>query len=396
MLPLQGNHAHRRVRPQPQRQRQQEPSGGFEKFRDEGNEEDTIAVGLQEAGYRTALFGKYLNHYPDKGDPTHVPPGWDEWYAKIGSHEYYDYELNENGEEVAYGNEEDDYLTDVLAGKATGFVRRATAEDRPFFAYVAPIAPHSPSAPAERHKGAFAGDQAPRPPAFGEEDVSDKPSSIQEIGSFTDKDNTQIDEHYRQRLEARLAVDEMVGSLVEEIEAAGELDNTYIVFTSDNGYHLGQHRMKRGKKTPYEEAAHVPLFVRGPGIQAGSTVEDLVLNTDLAPTFAELGGAELGETDGRSLAPLLRGENPADWRSSVLLEAYLDGKNAREGSDGKDGSRMDQTAFRAIRTATHKYIEHGNGEKELYDLVNDPYELDDLYESADPALIEDLRMRLEA
>src|SRR5215216_993899 len=129
------------------------PVGGFEKFRDEGREEGTIAARLQENGYRTALFGKYLNHYPERDDPTYVSPGWDEWYAKLGPHEYYDYRLNENGEVVSYGSEEEDYLTDVLSGHATDFVRRA-AEDDPFFAYVAPIAPHNPATPAERHKGA--------------------------------------------------------------------------------------------------------------------------------------------------------------------------------------------------------------------------------------------------
>jgi len=109
-----------------------QPDGGFEKFRDEGLEEGTIAARLQEEGCRTALIGKYLNGY-GQDDQTHVPPGWDEWYAKLGRYEYYDYDLNENGEVVSYGSEEEDYLTDVLSGHATGFVRRATAEDQPFF-----------------------------------------------------------------------------------------------------------------------------------------------------------------------------------------------------------------------------------------------------------------------
>ncbi|MEJ7873178.1 MAG: sulfatase/phosphatase domain-containing protein, partial [Rubrobacteraceae bacterium] len=162
--------------------------------------------------------------------------------------------------------------------------------------------------------------------------------------------------------------------------------------------------------TPYEEAARVPLLVRGPGVSAGSTVEDMVLNTDMAPTFAELGGLkERFEADGRSLAPLLRGEEPpSSWRSAILLEAFLDGKSAQgeskeaggdERGAGKNedaGSRMDQTAFVTVRTKTHKYVEHENGEKELYDLANDPYELENVYETTDPALVEDLKARLEA
>ncbi|CAA9436857.1 MAG: Choline-sulfatase [uncultured Rubrobacteraceae bacterium] len=373
------------------------PVGGFEKFREEGNEEGSIAARLQEEGYRTALIGKYLNGY-GQGDQTYVPPGWDEWYAKLGRYEYYDYDLNENGEVVSYGSEEEDYLTDVLSEKATDFVRRAAADDAPFFAYVAPTAPHSPATPAERHKGTLSDEAAPRSPSYNEEDVSDKPSWIRDLTPITEEESSQIDDRYRERLEATLAVDEMVGSLVDELEAAGELDNTYIVFTSDNGYHLGTHRLKHGKKTPYEEAAHVPLFVRGPGVPAGSTVENLVLNTDLAATFAQIGGVKGFETDGRSLAPLMRGEEPPAWRSAVLLEAFLDGKSAGNGGDGEgdQGSRTDQTAFQAVRTETHKYVEYENGEKELYDLANDPYELENVYETADPALVEDLKARLEA
>jgi arylsulfatase A-like enzyme len=373
------------------------PVGGFEKFGEEGNEEGSIAARLQENGYRTALIGKYLNGY-GQGDQTYVPPGWDEWYAKLGRYEYYDYDLNENGEVVSYGSENEDYLTDVLAGKATDFVRRAAADDVPFFAYVAPTAPHSPATPAERHEGTLSDEAAPRTPSYNEEDVSDKPSWIKDLAAISEKEGSQADERYRERLEATLAVDDMVGSLVDELEAAGELDNTYVVFTSDNGYHLGTHRLKRGKKTPYEETARVPLFVRGPGVPAESTVDNLVLNTDLASTFADLGGLEGFEADGRSLAPLLRGEEPPSWRSAVLLEAFLDGKSAGGGGDGEgdEGSRMDQTAFQAVRTETHKYVEHENGEKELYDLANDPYELENVYETAGPSLIEDLKARLEA
>ncbi|HEX2097956.1 MAG TPA: sulfatase [Rubrobacteraceae bacterium] len=387
------------------------PAGGFQKFLSEGHEESTIAARLQEEGYRTALIGKYLNGY-GTDDPSYVPLGWDEWYAKPGRFEYYDYKLNENGELVSYGSEEGDYLTDVLSGHANDFVRRAASEGLPFFAYVAPTAPHSPAIPAERHEGVFSDTEAPRTPSFGEEDVSDKPAWVQDLEPVSEREASRIDERYRERLESMLAVDEMVASLVVELEAVGELDNTYVFFTSDNGFHLGTHRLRHGKKTPYEEAAHVPLFVRGPGVPAGTKVEDLVLDTDLAPTFAELGGLEGFEADGRSLLPLVRGEKPP-WRSAVLFEAFLDGRSAREGEDeqaedeevagqegvGKnrgEGNRTDRTAFEAIRTGTHKYVEHGNGEKELYDLEADPYEMDNAYENAGYSLIENLKARLDA
>ena len=356
------------------------PHGGFEKFRDEGGEADTIATRLREEGYRTGYLGKYLNEY-GRDDPTYIPPGWDEWYGKLNETKLYDYGINENGEEVSYGSEPEDYYTDVLSGQANDFVRHAAPEEEPFFALVAPTAPHGPATPAERHEGEFAGEEAPKPPSFNEEDVSDKPSWRQEDELLSEEEIDGIDTYHQKRLESLLAVDEMVGSLVEELEAAGELDNTYIVFTSDNGWFAGEHRFESGKDRAYEESAHVPLLVRGPGVPAALTVEELTLNTDFAATFAELAGVESGETDGRSLAPLMRGEDTPSWRSAVLLEGFV----------GK-GDRV----FGAVRTGTHKYVEYGNGEEELYDLEADPYELESLHESADPDLIEDLKTKLEA
>ncbi|HKZ26946.1 MAG TPA: sulfatase [Rubrobacteraceae bacterium] len=355
------------------------PDGGFEKFRDEGLEEDTIAARLQEGGYRTAFFGKYLNGY-GVDDPGYVPPGWEEWYGKLKEQKLYDYDLNENGEVVSYGSEEEDFFTDVLSDKATDFVGQAAPEDRPFFAYVNPTAPHEPAIPAERHRGAFAEEKAPRSPSFDEEDVSDKPSWIRDGERFSEEEVSQTDELYRRRLESMLAVDEMVASLVEELEAVGELDNTYIFFTSDNGFLQGEHRLNNTKDRPYEESARIPLFVRGPGIAPGTEVEELALNTDFAPTFAGLAGVEF-PADGRSLLLLLRGEEPSARRSAVLLEGFV-GRGPR--------------VYAAVRTEGYKYVEYGNGEEELYDLSADPYELENIYDSVDPTLIEDLETRLEA
>ena len=386
------------------------PDGGFEKFRDEGLEEDTIAARLQEGGYRTAFFGKYLNGY-GVDDPGYVPPGWEEWYGKLKEQKLYDYDLNENGEEVSYGSEEEDFFTDVLSEKATNFVERAAPADQPFFAYVAPTAPHGPATSAEHHEGAFADEEAPRPLSFNEEDVSDKPPPIRDAKPISEQEASNIDDYHRQRLESMLAVDEMVGALVKELEAAGELENTYIFFTSDNGWFSGEHRIHSGKDRAYEESAHVPLFVRGPGIAPGTEVEELALNTDFAPTFAELAGISF-PADGRSLAPLLYGEEPLSWRSTILLEKLPteeggeDAGKAKGKAKGKSKSKTGagsvpksgvggSPSFWAVRTATHKYVEYDNGERELYDLQNDPYELENLYESADPSLIEDLEARLE-
>ena len=389
------------------------PSGGFQRFVDEGHEENSIAVGLQEQGYQTGFFGKYLNQYPGD-DPTHVPPGWDEWYGKLDGQKLYDYGINENGEEVSYGSETGAFYTDVLSEQATDFVGRAAPEDQPFFAYVAPTAPHGPATPAERHEGAFAEEEVPRPPSYDEEDVSDKPSPIAAADRISEEETSNVDDYYRQRLESMLAVDEMVGSLVDELEAAGELENTYIFFTSDNGWFGGEHRIRSGKNRPYEESARVPLFVRGPGVAAGATTEKLTLNTDFAPTFAELAGISF-LADGRSLTPLLHGDEPSSlWRSSVLLEKLpqevsseeqkgkgkAKGKSKAKDKTGAGGvpkaGAGGQLAFEAVRTETHKYVEYDNGDVELYDLEADPYELESIHESAEPALIEDLKAKLEA
>ena len=360
------------------------PNGGFEKFHDEGLEEDTITTLLQEEGYRTALFGKYLNEY-GKENPTYVPPGWDEWHVKLGKQKAYNYRPNENGEVVSYGRKAGDYYTDVLSGQATEYVRSAAPDERPFFLHLTPTAPHMPATPAERHEDAFTDEEGPRPPSFDEEDVSDKPSSVENAGRVSDEEASEIDEHYRKRLASMLAVDEMVATLVEELEAAGELDDTF--FTSDNGFLQGEHRVVQGKSRPYEESTRVPLFVRGPGIAAGSEIKEMVLNTDLAPTFVELAGLkEFPAADGRSLAPLLRGGNPPSWRKAVLLEA--------EGfSEEEAGSRA---AYEAIRTGTRKYVEYANGERKFYDLTNDPYEPESLHESAEPFLVGDLKAKLDA
>jgi arylsulfatase A-like enzyme len=198
-----------------------------------------------------------------------------------------------------------------------------------------------------------------------------------------------------------LAVDDMVASLVQELAASGKLDNTFIFFTSDNGFEQGEHRIPRGKNRPYEESAHVPLFVRDPGVPVNAKTQKLAINTDVAPTFADLAGLSF-PADGRSLKPLLDSEEDVSWRSAILLEQLPvegssdDGANNEE--DGKAKSKAGgggrQGAFEAIRTDDYKYVEYNNGEKELYDLKVDPYELDSLHESADSSLIEDLKTRL--
>jgi arylsulfatase A-like enzyme len=353
------------------------PDGGFERFDQLGLEDRTLATALHDAGYRTALFGKYLNGYPNGESLTHVPPGWDEWASPVKGSPYaaYRYTLNENGKLVVHGSKAEDYMTDVLSAKAVDFVRRSNP-NQPFFLYLATYAPHRPSTPAKRHAGLFPGLQAPRTPSFNEPDVRDKPARIRALKRLDASRVAAIDALYRKQMQSLQAVDEAVAALVQALRDAGRLDDTFIVFTSDNGFHMGQHRLEPGKYTPYETDVHVPLLVRGPGVPRGLTVEALTLSVDFAPTFAELAGAKLPvQPDGRSLVPLLEGKPPASWRQAVLLEQFAVPPAPPKGSDLQEpDDASSYPAHRGIRTASYKYVEYGTGEKEVYDLKKDPDE----------------------
>jgi arylsulfatase A-like enzyme len=358
------------------------PEGGFLTFRRLGLERSTIATWLQAAGYRTAFYGKYLNGYAETDAP---PPGWDEWHA-ANNDGYFNvnYKLNENGSIVAYGGTPEDYLTDVIARKAADHIRRFAAEGRPFFLYVATFAPHSPYNPAPRHKGLFKDAELPLPPSFNEEDVSDKPGFIQELPRLNEDQIAEITTHHRERLECLQAVDELVGTLVATLRDTGELERTYIVYASDNGFHLGQHRMLEGKDTAYEEDIRVPFAVRGPGVPRDLRVSAMALNIDLAPTFAAWAGTEPPEfVDGRSLLPLL-GDSPAKWRRSFLIQ--------RLGLESDE--RLEPANALAIRTERYTYVAYNNGEREMYDLETDPDQLQSIEPTADEALIDALATRL--
>jgi arylsulfatase A-like enzyme len=367
------------------------PAGGFETFLRMGHEASTLATWLQGAGYRTMLLGKYLNGYPLSGSRTHRPPGWSEFVSPVDGEPYtgFNYRMNENGRLVSYGQRSQDYLTDVLARKAEDLLRRSGGT--PFFLYLTPYAPHHPATPAPRHDRLFAGAQVPRTPSFNEADVSDKPAPRSPLAG-TEIDD--IDSLYRSRLRSMQAVDETIARVVRVLEDSGRLGDTYIFFTSDNGFHMGQHRLRPQKATPYEEDVRVPLIVRGPGVPAGETLSGyLAGNVDLAPTLAELAEVETPHfVDGRSLAPLLRGDRPAPetWRQAFLLEQYSD-----EGLIAPS-PRSAQPVFVGIRTLRYKYVEYWTGVREIYDLASDPYELSNFRGSASPDLIAELSSLLRS
>jgi len=384
------------------------PQGGAKKFHALGRQHSTIATWLQSGGYRTVLIGKYLNDYQG----TYVPPGWDGWYAVSGN--YMSSDLNENGRIVSYDPGRY-HLDDVLADKAAGYIRDPSGNapsflvpDRPFFMWLGTKAPHQPAEPPPRYEDALPNVSLPRPPSFDEEDVSDKPAWIRDNPPLGPEQIADAEDLYRKRLQSMLAVDDMIGKLVNALKESGELDNTYIFFTSDNGFHLGAHRLSIGKWTAYEEDIRVPLIVRGPGVPEGRKLEHLVLNNDLAPTFADLGGAEVPDfVDGRSLAPLLTGDPPPpeDWRQAFLVESIAESAeipssvvgeapprlltgDTQPSEDWRRASPLQRSsikdvgrpALKALRTEDHLYVEYATGESELYDLEKDPYELHNVYE----------------
>src|SRR5215211_7825540 len=344
--------------------------GGWHAYRSNGNEQDNVATRLDAAGYRTGLFGKYLNGY---SNTTVIPPGWDRWFATFHPPwEYFDYDVNDEGTIRHFGTRASDYQTDVLKRETRTFIGASVRQGKPFFAYVAPLAPHGPfiSAPRDRHT--YDGLKAPRPPSFNEQDVSDKPPWIRQLPVLSDAEEARIDDKQEKQAETLQALDDLVAEVVGKLRDKGVMDNTYVFFTSDNGIYRGEHRIPGDKGRPYEEDVRVPLLVRGPGIAAGYHAQKLVLNTDYLPTFTDLAGAqEPPYVDGRTLRPVLKG-NVTTWRNAILLEAH----------------RMDSgttPSYFGVRTSGKKYLEYAGGKKELYHLGRDPYELNNRYPATTPS-----------
>jgi N-acetylglucosamine-6-sulfatase len=375
------------------------PNGGFEKAFSLNLEASTLATVLHGAGYRTVLLGKYLNGYPNTATPMYIPPGWDEWYSPIAGDPYgeFKYTLNENGTAVMYGSTPADYLTDVIYGKATDFIRRATAANpaQPFFIYFATYAPHAPYTPAPRHANLFPNVTAPHYPSFNEADVSGKPAYISSKPLLTAMEINGIDADFRNRLRALQAVDEAIAGLVTTLTSTGRLANTYIFFTADNGYHMGEHRLLPGKYTPYETDIHVPLVVRGPGVPIGAVRDQYAGNLDLAETYADLAGVQpMVFSDGRSLKGLLQNPPTTVWRQGFLLEEFgtgeFDPPDARVGltepPDKQDlATVVPIPSYFGFQAPGYKYVEYETGEKELY-TASDPYELTNVASKVNPSI----------
>jgi arylsulfatase A-like enzyme len=411
------------------------PEGGYTGFSIRNADTHNIATWLQAAGYRTIHVGKFLNGYGDEpfDNGTTVPPGWDAWHTVLKAdtdHYFYGYTLNNNGaisppygesgswETREYGIRDDigcplapsnglpcNYQTDVFDSMASQELA-GTPPNRPFYLQVDYTAPHGdfrrPAGPEPppRYYDWFRGAPTPhkRSEGLNEGNVTDKPRFIQEAAPLSPSELHTYRVYWQKQLEALRGVDDGVKAIVDTLGGLHRLRNTYIIFTSDNGFFFGEHRLAGGKFLAYEPSTHLPLLIRGPGIRPGSSTGELAANTDIAPTIAELAGVKPDmSVDGRSLVPFLHDPSLRTDRP-ILFESFVETSDVEENGGGAPvtpttsaagGPSAGQSSARAsiiapprdyegIRLGPYKYIAWPTGEKELYDITKDPNELNNL------------------
>jgi N-acetylglucosamine-6-sulfatase len=415
------------------------PEGGYTGFSVRNAMHHNIAVWLHQAGYRTIHVGKFLNGYGDEpfDNGRTVPPGWDAWHTVLNAdtnHYYYGYTMNDNGridgpfgdsgswETREYGVRDDPgcpfapangqpcyYETDHLTMNAVEELQ-ATPPEQPLYLQLDYTAPHGdfrhPAGPepAPRHYGWFEGAPLPHDSAEGlnEADVKDKPRFIREAPLLTPGELHTYRVYYDKQLEALRSVDDGVKMIVQTLAQTSRLHNTYILFTSDNGFFFGEHRLAGGKFLAYEPSTHLPFLIRGPGIKPGSSSGELVANIDIAPTILELAGVKTDTSiDGRSMVPFLHDPSLRTNRP-ILFESFVETNDVEENGGGPPVSSTSTAAggsgggptvnarpsrgagasiaappkdYAGIRLGPWKYIEWPDGEKELYDIETDPNEL---------------------
>jgi N-acetylglucosamine-6-sulfatase len=347
------------------------PDGGYGTFHARNDEADTDAVALQKAGYATGMMGKYLNGYQPADGPE---PGWNEWDVAGNGYPEFDYDLNVNGTIAHHGHDDADYMPDVLGQRGSDFITAQSAAHRPFFLEVATFAPHAPYTSAPRHAQDFPGLQAPRDPSFNQPDAPTAPAWLRDRTPLRPKQVNRLDDNYRKRAQASASIDDMLAGLEQTLDRTGQTANTEIVFSSDNGYHMGQHELAAGKQTTFATDLVVPLIVAGPGV-AHRTIPQTVQNIDVAPTFADLAHAPpLPIADGHGLVPLLAGADPPDWRTAALVEHH--GPNLTpDDPDRTPGKKAaNPPSYAAVATGTVTYTEYVTGEKEYHDTATGPFQ----------------------
>uniref|UniRef100_A0A914DWT6 Uncharacterized protein n=1 Tax=Acrobeloides nanus TaxID=290746 RepID=A0A914DWT6_9BILA len=299
------------------------------------HEQRTFAVYLKEIGYDTGYFGKYLNEY----DGSYIPPGWTSWMGQIKNSRFYNYTINLNGVKIKHGFDyEEDYFTDRITNQTLEFIQDHVmhhAED-PFLAVVSYPAPHGPEDPAPQYSHLFDGVETHRTESWNYAPNPDKQWLLQHTGKMEPAHVVFTDLLHKRRLQTLQSVDDAVHKIASELRFLNELSNTFIIFTSDHGYHLGQFGLIKGKNMPYEFDIKVPFFMRGPGLQRDVEINSIVSNIDIAPTIIDMAGLNIPKhMDGRSILDLIgtgykhkrahfnanisTTENKS-WRQTLLIE----------------------------------------------------------------------------
>jgi arylsulfatase A-like enzyme len=417
-----------------------QPNGGFTGFEQQGALTHNLAVWMQNGGYKTIHIGKFLNGYGDKpyDEGKFVPPGWNSWHTILNadtSHYFYGYLMNNNGTiEGPYGDSgnwdtreygvRDDigcpfaptnglpcyYETDHLTELATREIAETPA-DQPFYLQLDYTAPHGdfrrPAGPepAPRHYNWFKGARLPhdRSEGFDEGNVTDKPRFIRNAPHLSLNDKHTYRVYWQKQLESLRSIDDGVKLIIDTLGGMSRLRSTYVIFTSDNGFFFGEHRLIGGKFLAYEPATHLPFLIRGPGIRPGTKTGELSSQIDIAPTILELAGVGADKSiDGRSMIPFLK-DPSLRTRRPLLFESFVETSDVDQNGGaetppayepapnsggalarprGEGGATASILAppkdYEGIRLGPYKYIAWPSGEKELYDINKDPNELNNL------------------
>lgn len=410
--------------------------GGHLVFRDlpgKLNQRNSLGPWLKKAGYRTGLVGKYLNEYGALSR-TEVPPGWDRWAALLdnSTYDYFNYGMNVDGKVQWHGDrkyaeaqvnfatmstndppdtfvellnstkeafqpydyfgtqDESEYSMDVNGRFASNFVKNAAPRKKPFFLYYAPPGPHAedtnhfqglrPGAPGPdprppaRYRKTYDDTALPRTASFNEADVSDKADNVRNLPALTDDQVDEIQANFRGRLGALRSVDDQVGKIAKQLKKSGEFKNTYFIFTSDNGYIQGEHRLRSSKFMPFENSVRVPALISGPGVRKNKTLTGSSMDVDMTATVLDIAGARSGRVlDGVSLLPAAKGKKKLPQRD-IPLEAMRPLFKFYTPLTAFD------LPYYGVRTNRYKYVHwsfEGNN-IELYDLKKDPDELNNL------------------
>ncbi|KAK7098784.1 hypothetical protein V1264_003016 [Littorina saxatilis] len=382
-------------------------------------EPSAFPVLLKAAGYNTMFAGKYLNQYggPKTGGVAHIPPGWDWWYGLVGNSKYYNYKVSVNGTEETHGHVyAKDYFTNYIHRKAVEFLQYQNKEGNPIFMMLSTPACHGPFTPADNYLTNFTGMVAPR---GGNYNVTphDKHWLIQQtIVPLPDDTVASEDKTFVNRWRTLLSVDDMVENVYNMLKQKDMLDNTYIFFSSDNGFHLGQFGLPSDKRQLYEFDIRVPLMIRGPGIPAGQVSQENVMNIDLGPTFIDLANQQVPDSvDGQSLKATwtLESRQGAAFRDNVLVEHFGEHHDSISGCPQFAGQGMGNcnnhcvcedswnNTFSCVRSTrspnVYKYciVKETQDFVEVYELTGDRYEFDNMASSADPNLLRSLQDDLD-